>query len=404
MFESFELSNSLYIGCAICSFLASFVLWKNAGDYFRLANKLLAAFFFFTGYCVSSYLLLLTGWMKAVPFLYKTAAPINFLILPSIYLYLRVVIFNLPALQKKDWWHFLPFLLSFIDLVPFYSIPLAEKRQIVAEAIDNLSNNYLNHNGIFPFWIQYLARVLQSFIYLLAIWHLLLFNKIARELLFKPSAYYSHIKEVKGWLLTVSSWMTISFCGFVALVFFVATNPEYAINGQSVVISSFILSFSTFALCIHIFLHPLVLYGLPNIITPSTNNDQLFKMIDDKPVKSKVDKRQLESDWNAIESVILLNKWYLKKGIAIEELANELKIPSRDLSFLINFHKNERYQDYINRLRIQHVTDQLKNKTTDTMTIEAIGNEAGFGSRSTFFAVFKKHMGCTPKEYLKKLE
>ena len=109
----------------------------------------------------------------------------------------------------------------------------------------------------------------------------------------------------------------------------------------------------------------------------------------------------LKQKWDTIKG---FNKWYLTKGIAIEELANELKIPSRDLSFLINFHKNERYQDYINRLRIQHVTDQLKNKTTDTMTIEAIGNEAGFGSRSTFFAVFKKHMGCTPKEYLKKSE
>lgn len=406
MFENFELSNLLFIGCAICSFLASLVLWKNAGDYFKLANKLLAAFFFFTGYCVSSYLLLFTGAMNSVPFLYKTAAPVNFLIFPLLYLYLRVVIFNLATLQKKDWWHFLPFILAVIDLIPFYAIPLTQKRQIVLEAIQDPSNNYLYHMGFLPVWIQYLARVLQSFIYLLAMWHLLFFNKIARELLFTPSAYYSHIKEVKGWLLSICSWVTLSFCGFAGLVFFVAANPDYALSGQSVVISSLILSFSTFALCVHIFLHPLVLFGLPNITTPSADINQSLEMMVDKPVKSTVVKRQpqLGYDWKAMESLIVLNKWYLTKGITIEELANELKIPSRDLSFLIHFHKNEKYLDYINRLRIEHVKEQLKNQNTDNMTIEAIGIQAGFGSRSTFFAVFKKHLECTPTEYLKKLK
>ncbi len=44
---------------------------------------------------------------------------------------------------------------------------------------------------------------------------------------------------------------------------------------------------------------------------------------------------------------------------------------------------------------------QVKNGTIETNTIEAIGANAGFGRRSSFFSVFKKQMGCTPLEYIK---
>ena len=60
-----------------------------------------------------------------------------------------------------------------------------------------------------------------------------------------------------------------------------------------------------------------------------------------------------------------------------------------------------KFQYYINSLRLQFVISEFENKTLKNNTIEAIGANAGFGSRSSFFSVFKKQMDCTPLEYIK---
>jgi len=129
MLDHFNLVDKIYFSCIIISFLAAYILWRKSDHYFSLANNILALFFFTIGYCCLLYLLMATRGINQVPLLYKTAAPFNYLSTPLVYLYLRVVIFNQSSLRKKDWWHFLPFLLAFIDLVPFFMLPLTEKKK-----------------------------------------------------------------------------------------------------------------------------------------------------------------------------------------------------------------------------------------------------------------------------------
>jgi AraC-like DNA-binding protein len=45
----------------------------------------------------------------------------------------------------------------------------------------------------------------------------------------------------------------------------------------------------------------------------------------------------------------------------------------------------------------------LKDGAANSLTLESIGEMAGFNSRGAFIKVFKKYTGFTPSEYLKSL-
>jgi AraC-like DNA-binding protein len=51
---------------------------------------------------------------------------------------------------------------------------------------------------------------------------------------------------------------------------------------------------------------------------------------------------------------------------------------------------------------VNYSKEILSNKDYKNYTIVAIGLESGFNSKSTFYKVFKKIVGCTPVNYRKK--
>ena len=56
---------------------------------------------------------------------------------------------------------------------------------------------------------------------------------------------------------------------------------------------------------------------------------------------------------------------------------------------------------YLNRLRVEYSVKLIKEK--NNFSIEAIAEEAGFNSRSTFYRAFYKQFGMTPTEYIETL-
>lgn len=94
-------------------------------------------------------------------------------------------------------------------------------------------------------------------------------------------------------------------------------------------------------------------------------------------------------------------KPYLQKKLTLKELADRLNINPHQLSYLLNVHFNENFNSFINRLRINYILDQVSiHDNLQQYSIDGLGRQAGFSSKTTFFTEFKKRMGQTPYAYL----
>lgn len=394
-----NLINLFYLGSACFSFLASLLLWKNSKNYNNLANKVLSLFFFSIGYSIFGYLLIVSEWIVFLPLLYKTPLPFSYLIYPLLYLYIQLILKNKTSINRKNWLHFIPFFIAIIDLLPFYFMPLKDKNSILSNLLQDFSNTYLIDSGYLPAWTHYVFKQFQAFIYLILIWKLLYRNKVFKKINFQDLAIASQMNQVKNWLITISAWMTLSYVTFLLFMGFTILNPNYQITGIYAELASLVSSISIFTLCLHIFFHPNVLYGFIDFQIGENQNKLNLKNIE---LEEVVIKPTISSEkWAILELLILEKEYFKKQGMTIERLSIELNISSRQLSFCINYYKNMKFQDYINSLRLQFVISEFQNGTIENNTIEAIGANAGFGSRSSFFSVFKKQMGCTPLEYIK---
>ena len=100
-----------------------------------------------------------------------------------------------------------------------------------------------------------------------------------------------------------------------------------------------------------------------------------------------------------LSSIMTEERPYTNAGLKIKDLADLLEISTHQLSQLLNDNFGKNFTSYINEFRIEASKEMIiSNKT---YTLEAIGYECGFNSKSTFFTTFKKLTGTTPAAYKK---
>jgi AraC-like DNA-binding protein len=94
------------------------------------------------------------------------------------------------------------------------------------------------------------------------------------------------------------------------------------------------------------------------------------------------------------------NQPFLKKGYRINELSEELKIPSYQLSAFINQEYGKNFNELVNEYRVLYLKKLIDtNPAYRQYTLEAMGQMAGFNSRTTFITAVKKLSGMTPLDY-----
>ena len=117
------------------------------------------------------------------------------------------------------------------------------------------------------------------------------------------------------------------------------------------------------------------------------------------PLKSEDIKRYAAT----ISKFIDDNEAYLNPNFSLSALSESLDIPKHHLSQIINSEMKTSFYTMINSKRVSHAIGKLKMSKKMNFTLEAIGYESGFNSKSSFFQNFKKETGKTPKQYLKEI-
>lgn len=93
---------------------------------------------------------------------------------------------------------------------------------------------------------------------------------------------------------------------------------------------------------------------------------------------------------------------FLQKKLTINQLAEKLKTTPHQLSYLLNTYFKQNFNHFVNSYRIKYVLDKLTvKKSIKQYSLDGLGSESGFSSRSSFFSEFKKCTGVTPSTYLK---
>ena len=87
---------------------------------------------------------------------------------------------------------------------------------------------------------------------------------------------------------------------------------------------------------------------------------------------------------------------YRTPNLKIDALADRMDVGVNLLSQFMNEHVGQNFASFINAYRVAEAQQLLLAKDLTHLTIEAIGYEVGFNSKSAFYTAFKKQTGKTP--------
>ena len=390
-----------YIGSIFCAFVTIYLLLYNENAIKTFANYLLAIYFIFQISCLLVYILVIYGWIIDVPYLYKTTAPINFLLPPIVYLYVRAILFNKEKLNTLDFLHAIPFILVVINYLPFYLLPISHKKEIVLGLVKDLNTSDKIQVGYLSEFVFNAVRIFQSLIYLIFQWKLIItFNKKN-----KNNAVEKQINNVIKWLRIFTSTSTISLIAFILLasIALVHNNINAALvknqidaDGFIYHLPDYIFSSSFFIISTYLLTHPSILVGLPFIKYKKTASNLVLNKTDSIPYIEPDYSTEIEIITNYFET----KKPYLIKGLNISQVSVEINIPAKLISFIINKHFEMRFNEFINKYRVEYIKEKINERYLDAYTLNSLSKDAGFSNLTTFIAAFKKTENCTPSEYL----
>jgi AraC-like DNA-binding protein len=386
------MTEVIFLGAVFCALITAYLLLFNKTPFHLFSNATLAWFLIFSSYCIIGYLLIDSGWILEVPYLYKTSAPINFLLPPLAYFYVKSVLYNRNSFKKRDFLHLLPFIIFLISYLPFYFMSINDKEAIVKKLF-NLGLLGQNNDGLIPEYIQFLVRETQSFTYLFFQWNLLINFKKTNLI----TNFEVQTVQVLNWLRDFTISITISAISFIVFVVLMQIGDKSLIMTIISNLSSLMFAISFFIITSYLLFRPTVLYGFPFI--NNSQDNKVGKKLNQTEVKIK----GYESEIVRITNYFKDNKPYIKNNLSINEVAMAIEIPARDVSFIINNHFQQRFSDFVNMHRIQHFINEVENGNLNKFTIEFIAKASGFSSITTFNRAFKKTYTISPSEYLQQL-
>nr|WP_315027677.1 AraC family transcriptional regulator [uncultured Chryseobacterium sp.] len=273
--------------------------------------------------------------------------------MPLYYLYVNAACYYNFVLNKKHLLHGLPFLFFFC-LFGFTDI--FEKSDRIFDAIAT---------------IQYYSYIVAVFLVLRR------FRKLYRE------NYSSNYHLTYKWLFQTTILFLIGNF-FVLLRGFVKTSDSVFI---------YLYTFSSlFVLFVITWFVMTALYR-PNLLA-GINKDLISVL----PIKEELSQEKPE-ELNILIHFMKSDKPYLDDKLTLQKLAEQINLPEKQLSSLINQHTGKHFFDFINDFRINDAKELLRNQPQ--LTVLEILYEVGFNSRSSFYTAFKKETGVTPTEYRK---
>jgi len=190
-------------------------------------------------------------------------------------------------------------------------------------------------------------------------------------------------KIVKGESIKSSEKLVLAICGAVTILFL-----SYVWAILNITKGSYIIGALWFSLIIYLLI--LILINRKKI-------NELFSGPNHKSADRKSDLEEVEQIIARLQKAMTEKSLFKNPNLKVNDVAREINISGHYLSRILNENIEKNFTLFVNEYRINEACTLLSQTTN--ITIEAIGDEVGFNSKSTFFATFKKIKGTTPGVY-----
>lgn len=308
----------------------------------------------------------------------------TFLIIPSLYLFVRSSVYSDFRLKFSTLLHAIPMVFFNLLLIPIYYKPLLNNPEL--NWIDLVSkDNFI--------YLIYTSLHVQIFVY-----YFFIFKMLFRYRNILLENYASPKLNNYKWLFQ-----------FITIMFFeelIATVKNIFRFGDSefiyfifvIIVNVFVVIF-IFWLVIKALKKPELFIGV-NFSTVPVN-----QMIENG---NEMEKSEMEYESTAYAEIITklenhmkVNEPFLDSSLSVYDLAKQINVPSRELSIAINHILNKHFFDFVNEYRIKKAMEIFKNTDDEKLTVLEVLYEVGFNSKSSFNTAFKKFTGTTPSEFKK---
>jgi len=226
---------------------------------------------------------------------------------------------------------------------------------------------YFPYRANFKLW----QDILMNSIYLQWTVYMLLSAMVLRPILVKKFSSKEKLPSVYSWLINVYVGV------FLILISY---------------LTGYYTSYIAGALTFSVITYFVLLFFILN-----KNNKSVLYLNSIQKEKQRIAKPKADILLFRLTELMGKDKLYLNPNLKSEEVARKLGVSVHQLSKLLNDHLGQRFSDIINAYRIDHSKELLR--TRKNLTLEAIGNESGFNSKTSFYNAFKKNEGQTPAQF-----
>ena len=374
----------LFAGIIQGSLLAIYFLFNKTNKN-KLAQRWLGLLLLLVSITIGFSVLFINNNFYHLPHLTRIAELFPFLFAPVIYAYTVSLLYNQNPFYIKHLILLVPFLIGLIILLPFYTESSEYKIKIYEEM----------QKGIYPasykflFWLKSLFGLLMLII---SIKSLLKAKKEMRQIFAEDREYQWLLYSLFILLLLWGVGTSRALLGF--------NTPSMEGVAFIVVVAIYILSFFTlkqkqvFRDVDLVTLNEIK--GSMQILTSETETAQKNSVpfIDEIINSNKkvvpqnecprtiLQKSEAEKTYNTLLYLVKDGSLFLDKNISLQKLSVQSEIKPNVISETLNKHYNQTFYTFINHLRAKEVALRLQNNDYTYLTIDAIGGECGFKSKS----------------------
>lgn len=372
------LFQSIFVMTLFTSFMTpSIIFLKSRGSLFANPNIYLAVLFFISGiYCLTVYSMSLGHSLLFTVLLYGNFSSIYFLIGPFLYFYLRSLKTGSTAIKGRDYLHFIPFILVFIDTIPYYLSAYSYKVEVVQQVFSDWTSMFRIRLGyVFNAAHLYVLRPLLLTLY--SLWGV--------KYLIENKVYFFKATNLGRWLSLFLFFQWMVFVGMSSVFFGVWLENSFGLTFLNHPSEIKYLSLVAYMVMV------CTLYFFPEVIY--LNADRFRRILNPQ-----------EAYWwkmdQAVNDCYIFKKPFLKSNLTLDQFGELVQKDSKELRDFFELYLFTSFTDEMNRLRVQFAKQLIRQGCMQKSCLSHLHLDSGFNNEEDLQHFFVEFEGLSIKEFI----